>query len=511
MSKKLTIEEMHAIAKSRNGKCLSDEYINTQSKLTWQCEYGHIWKAKPNGIKHNKRWCPYCAGKKIWGGGLKQAQEIAKRNNGKCLSNKYVNSTTKMKFECCKGHVWETTPFSISQGHWCSKCANGVKSIDDMNKLASKKNGKCLSKEYINAKTNLKWQCANKHTWMAIPDSIKRGSWCPFCKMFYNEEKCRFILESLFDRKFPKTRKLFPPYEIDGYNEELKLAFEYNGEQHYKPHNVWHNKERDLNHQIKRDKKIKNICKKNNINLIVIPYTLSLSDKMLEKNIKKYLKSFHYKIKNNHVLWSNFYKKNNLLENLQQIAKLKGGELISEEYNGASSKLEWKCSDGHRWLASPNNIKQGSWCPICANKTRNNHKKLNIEKMHEMAKKRKGKCLSKKYVNIDSKLKWECDKGHTWESIPYVIKSGSWCPICAEIYQVKKYRGYYFSEIKKKYISYISIKNNSIALGSYVNEHHAKQVRKLAVDLYGSGERDPDAYKKLREDFKKSLPHMKKS
>jgi len=59
---KLTIEEMHSIAKKRLGFCLSVKYKNTNSHLKWQCKFGHIWKATPNNVKKGT-WCPVCAGK----------------------------------------------------------------------------------------------------------------------------------------------------------------------------------------------------------------------------------------------------------------------------------------------------------------------------------------------------------------------------------------------------------------------------------------------------------------
>ncbi|PKM92484.1 MAG: hypothetical protein CVU81_00175, partial [Euryarchaeota archaeon HGW-Euryarchaeota-1] len=42
-----------------------------------------------------------------------------------------------------------------------------------------------------------------------------------------------------------------------------------------------------------------------------------------------------------------------------------------------------------------------------------------------------GKCLSTKYINANTKLKWQCKEGHRWEAIPSSIKKGSWCPVCA--------------------------------------------------------------------------------
>ena len=60
--------------------------------------------------------------------------------------------------------------------------------------------------------------------------------------------------------------------------------------------------------------------------------------------------------------------------------------------------------------------------------------------MRDLAKSKKGKCLSDTYVNIDSKLEWECDKGHRWETRPYLIRTGSWCPKCNVINRSRKQR-----------------------------------------------------------------------
>lgn len=39
--------------------------------------------------------------------------------------------------------------------------------------------------------------------------------------------------------------------------------------------------------------------------------------------------------------------------------------------------------------------------------------------------------MSTKYINANSKLIWQCKKGHTWEAIPNSVKRGTWCLICA--------------------------------------------------------------------------------
>jgi hypothetical protein len=76
---------------------------------------------------------------------------------------------------------------------------------------------------------------------------------------------------------------------LDGYNKDLKLAFEYNGVQHYKFSPKFHKSMKDFEDQIKRDSDKKIMCKKANVTLIEIPYTVVY--KNLDTYIKKELRN----------------------------------------------------------------------------------------------------------------------------------------------------------------------------------------------------------------------------
>jgi hypothetical protein len=97
------------------------------------------------------------------------------------------------------------------------------------------------------------------------------------------EDICREILERKYNAKFPTKRPNFLKnpssgrnLELDGFNEDLKLAFEYNGEQHYKFPNTFHKTEEEFNNQVKRDKFKAKKCKELGIHLIEIPYTIGV-------------------------------------------------------------------------------------------------------------------------------------------------------------------------------------------------------------------------------------------
>ena len=137
-----------------------------------------------------QHWCPKCAVKRraeLRRGTIEGMQKLARRKGGKCLSEIYVNSQTKLQWKCKEGHSFLMAPNNVNQGQWCRKCAyitvakQRRKTIQDMQKLASKKEGKCLSKIYTHTDAKLQWQCKYGHVWNQTPHKIKQGRWCPIC------------------------------------------------------------------------------------------------------------------------------------------------------------------------------------------------------------------------------------------------------------------------------------------------------------------------------------------
>ena len=425
-------------------------------------------------------------------------------------------------------------------------------SIEEMQDIAKSRGGKCLSKKYINTRTKLKWKCAEGHIWKAVPYAVKQGGWCPTCFFNYSEELCRTTFEQIFKKKFLKIRPKWllsssgNIMELDGYCKKYNLAFEYQGEQHFKLTNFYFDKDR-LKKRIIDDKLKIKLCLKHDINLFIVKYTddllklpifiknkmkalrldykhfdfdkyinfnkiyahknniqlmhdLALKNKVKcvskkyinahykltwqcseghtwksapysvnqgywcarcsgnqkytindlkkiakSKNIKLLSKRYigaHSKLKwqciKGHTWLANIISINKIknvcqrcagrkktIEDMQKIAKTRKGVCLSKIYSGTNNKLIWKCSKGHQWKATPKNIQKGTWCAICS-KT----KKLSIEEMQDIAKSRGGKCLSKKYFNTHHKLKWQCAEKHIWKAQPSMVKSGTWCRKC---------------------------------------------------------------------------------
>lgn len=108
------------------------------------------------------------------------------------------------------------------------------------------------------------------------------------------ETECRRAVEHLTGKLFPKARPNFMlngvsghNLELDCYNDELKIAVEYNGEQHYKYIPYFHNS-KDAFYNLKyRDDMKQRLCDQNGIILITVPYTVKHDD--IEMYIKGYL------------------------------------------------------------------------------------------------------------------------------------------------------------------------------------------------------------------------------
>jgi hypothetical protein len=99
------------------------------------------------------------------------------------------------------------------------------------------------------------------------------------------ESHARNLAQVIFGKPFIKTRPDFLKnnvtghnLELDLYNDDLKLAIEYSGAQHYKYIPFFHKNYEHFQTQKYRDEIKKMLCEKNGIKLIEIPYTVKLKD-----------------------------------------------------------------------------------------------------------------------------------------------------------------------------------------------------------------------------------------
>lgn len=115
--------------------------------------------------------------------GLPELQRIAQSHGGHCLAERYEDAKTFYRFRCAHGHEWTTNGARIFRGAWCVACAYETRrvGIDAMREIAAQRGGLCLSDTYVNNSTKLEWECARGHRWHAAASTIRAGHWCAQC------------------------------------------------------------------------------------------------------------------------------------------------------------------------------------------------------------------------------------------------------------------------------------------------------------------------------------------
>lgn len=115
------------------------------------------------------------------------------------------------------------------------------------------------------------------------------------------ETKCKIILENIFKRPFNKIRPAFLKNEVTGKNLEidcycadLRLGLEFNGKQHYEFVPVMHKTKDAFRAQQYRDHMKKEMCEKQGIKLIEVPYWIPEDN--LQAYIMQELRKFGYQL-----------------------------------------------------------------------------------------------------------------------------------------------------------------------------------------------------------------------
>ena len=301
---------------------------------------------------------------------LQRLRDHAASKGGRCMSAEYMNCSTKVQWECKRGHTWMAKPRNVlNMGTWCPRCAISKQSLSlhHLQAHASKRGGKCLSDEYRNAHTKVRWQCKLGHTWEATANKVLNGgTWCPECAGA-TKSRSKRTLRDLQEHAAARGGKC--------------LAAEYVGI------------------------------------MVKVPWQCE--------------KGHTWRSSANNVLNLNSWcpvcanRAPLGLERLRSHAARLGGQCLAEDYKNAHTKVQWKCGSGHVWRASAHNvINGGTWCFEC--------QKIGLARLQQHAASLGGRCLSKSYSNANAKIRWECQGGHRWKaSASSILHQKTWCPQCA--------------------------------------------------------------------------------
>ncbi len=352
--------------------------------------------------------------------------ELADRRGLQFLSSDYQGTNIKHKWKCGKcQYIWKAVPSSIQRNSGCPKCAGRCQSLETMHKLAKKRGFQFLSSCYKTMNTKYEWKCRDNHVWKASAHHIKGGTGCPYCNNKYvQEEKCRFVLEKLTQKKFIKDRSTIGNrLELDGYCEELGLAFEYHGKQHFKNIPYWHKNGSDLSSQKKRDTNKLSRCKKLDIDLMIVRWDCDDIEIFLRSELKnRSLPSEGL------VDWNEFRDNPSRLQEVQNAAKTINAKCLSKKYMTAISPMSFECITCDRqWQSTANDIKNGYGCLACGGKM-----KKDISEVRDRGQLLGLDLISSEYINARTKIEWQCNKcSHVFMRTPSDIQQGKSCPKCA--------------------------------------------------------------------------------
>ena len=100
---------------------------------------------------------------------------------------------------------------------------------------------------------------------------------------------------------------------------------------------------------------------------------------------------------------------------MRAVGRARGGDCLGTEWEGGESELRWRCSEGHRWGAVPNSVKNGgTWCGVCARfaKYDDAWRTRKTAELRQLVGGRGSRLLSE-YVNSKTKVHIDCGRGGT--------------------------------------------------------------------------------------------------
>ena len=399
------------------------------------CKNNHSRNLKVINVHNFNYNCEKCNSNKIKN---KAIEKSAEENNYTIIgltSNSDPNDVITVS--CENDHSFEIDIKGMYKFNYKCKNCKSDSIINEAKQIAKQRAGLCLSNIYEGYDVKLKWSCYYGHEFTATFTKVKDGVWCSSCHIYIGESISRKILETLFDVEFIKVRpKWLKEFELDGYCENVivndktfKIAFEYQGRQHYEYIECWNETTEDFEKRKERDKEKVIMCKENNVVLIVIPYTIKLKD--LQNFIMDACFENDVKVDYNEVIdinkFTDIYKYNDSrFDEMIKIITNKGGKTYAKVYVSSRHMIEVTClEDGYTWTTCYDYLKQGLWCPECSG-----HKKHTLEEFQQIAIRNNGECLSLKYENMSKKLCFRCCEGHEFETRADHVLNGGWCPEC---------------------------------------------------------------------------------
>jgi hypothetical protein len=379
--------------------------------------------------------------------------EIVSTLGGKVLSENISNLDSRIDFECREGHRFTLVGRSVvTRRTWCKECSQTGVTHRKMTALIHARGGSLVEEipKRLTSSTKVVIQCSMGHEFVNDWEHLKppRNGWCSICtKGNKSEEIARVTFKQIFGGDFRKAR---PDWlrnsrgfqmELDGYEDELKLAFEYQGRQHFEDKGIYSSKHK-LTQRIEDDLHKAKLCFEHGVTLIALTWEMEYEDFPI--TIRNQLLTQRPELVSigdftSPINFSKAFIKDDRLDELRIVLKSRNLNLLSDKWISVSYKYDISCNECGYQFKQPAraylNSRKVAGCKKCAMKQTAldvGKRKLGLHALNAVAASFGGECLSTEYKTSRTKYKWRCSRGHIFERTMDSIKGKqSFCTPCA--------------------------------------------------------------------------------
>lgn len=273
------------------------DYINDHIKVCIICsEHGEFWQTPKAHLNGNG--CPKCAGRRPFKYSAEENEKMCRQIHGDKYEYFFTGNERrdeKVKIKCRKhNYIFEQILDQHLRGCECPICSGSGTSNTERFIISAKE---VHGDHYDYSKVDYKGKdvkveiiCPIHGSFWQTPHDHISGCGCKFCKSYRRQERLFFKLKEIFPEekwKFEYSPDWLGLYRIDIFNERINLAIEYNGEQHYKPVEVFGGK---IGHEKckERDQKKAKLLEEHGCKLYIIPYWEYNLEEIIDK-VKTFL------------------------------------------------------------------------------------------------------------------------------------------------------------------------------------------------------------------------------
>lgn len=186
-------------------------------------------------------------------------------------------------------------------------------------KIVTEREGRLLSEGVLGSTIKIKVECKNGHKWDVTPSKLENGRWCPKCGKLKMANALLLPIEDFHTKAAERGGRCLS-------TENRGIRFPHEWECHI--HGSFWATPRDV---------------------LFGENGGTWCPKCGQEKCRR-------------------TRRHRTFEAVKAVALARGGECLSQSYDSSRQKLRFRCSAGHEWGATPDSIKQGTWCKKCGAK-----------------------------------------------------------------------------------------------------------------------------------------------